>query len=106
VSTTPIGTPVDPRNFYSAFQTRCRRAGVPDDDVCMPPARPADLCSLLLMSTAGGHANTAPQFTENEVLMSVSPLIEFELWGKGDWPRRDVVGDRISDSCANRRTGR
>lgn len=27
--TTKLGQPVDPRNFYRAFQTRCRRAGVP-----------------------------------------------------------------------------
>ena len=27
------GKPVDPRNFYRAFQTRCRRAGVPTTTV-------------------------------------------------------------------------
>jgi len=29
VLTTPLGTPVDPRNFYRAFVSRCRKAGVP-----------------------------------------------------------------------------
>ena len=30
--------------------------------------------------------------------MSVSPLIEFELWSKGNWPRRDVVGESFHES--------
>jgi hypothetical protein len=30
--------------------------------------------------------------------MSASPLIEFELWSKGDWPRRDVVGESFHES--------
>ena len=25
--------------------------------------------------------------------MPVEPLVEFELWSKGDWPRREVVGE-------------
>ena len=29
VLTTPLGTPVDPRNFHRAFIARCRKAGVP-----------------------------------------------------------------------------
>jgi integrase len=33
VITTKLGRPVDPRNFYRAFQTRCRRAGVPTTTV-------------------------------------------------------------------------
>jgi integrase len=33
VITTKLGKPVDPRNFYRAFQTRCRRAGVPTTTV-------------------------------------------------------------------------
>ena len=30
---TKLGKPVDPRSFYRAFQTRCRRAGVPTTTV-------------------------------------------------------------------------
>ena len=33
VITTKLGKPVDPRNFYRAFQARCRRAGVPTTTV-------------------------------------------------------------------------
>jgi integrase len=33
VITTKLGRPVDPRNFYRAFQTRCRPAGVPTTTV-------------------------------------------------------------------------
>jgi hypothetical protein len=29
--------------------------------------------------------------------MSVPTLIEFELWSKGDWPRRDVVGESFHE---------
>jgi len=29
VLTTPLGTPVDPRNFHRAFVSRCKSAGVP-----------------------------------------------------------------------------
>jgi hypothetical protein len=43
VITTKLGRRVDPRNFYGAFQTRCRRAGVPTTAV-VPPIMPALHC--------------------------------------------------------------
>jgi hypothetical protein len=30
--------------------------------------------------------------------MSVSPLVEFELWGKSAWPNRDVVGESFYEA--------
>jgi integrase len=50
VITTKLGKPVDPRNFYRAFQIRCRRAGVPTTTV--QATRKA--CAFLLVALPRG----------------------------------------------------
>jgi hypothetical protein len=59
VITTKLGKPVDPRTFYRAFQTRCRRAGVPTTTVHATRKACASLLIAVDIHPRGGHADTA-----------------------------------------------
>jgi hypothetical protein len=61
VITTKLGKPVDSRNFYRAFQTRCRRAGGPTTTVHATRKACASLLIAVDVHPRGGHADTAPE---------------------------------------------
>ena len=68
--TTKLGKPVDPRNFYSALQTRCRRAGVPMTTV--HATRKA--CASLLVALdvhPGGHQGQILRHSQIAVTMDI-----------------------------------